>query len=553
MLARLCIENLVLFEKAQAEFSPKLNVLTGETGAGKSLLLQAIDLALGARSDVQIIRAGADRVQVTAEFENLSDAIVAQLEEIGIESDGCLLVRRIVQADGKHKVWANDVAITQSTLKTIGTQLIQRHSQHDQRGLMDSKSHRALLDAQLPASNALESVRSAYKTLQLAQKDLKALEDSVEVAKREEAYLRVIIQDLSALNPQEGEEVALAEARARYMNLQKNQSALTQALEALEGQHPARAALIAVQKQLSRAVIAPDMLEHLQGCLERAISDIDEVSATISGLLVEPDEDAHSLAAKEDRLFALRAAARKYNVTTEELPGFYQQSRQSLATLDDSTAQLALASKALEAARDVYQRECEVLNQQRAKASGLLVKQVKKELAALNMADAELRIVQSPLPESAWSDAGNVSVVFEIAPNKGQGFGALNKIASGGELSRLLLAISVVIRTDDLADCVIYDEIDAGTSGAVAEAIGVRLKALSAHQQVIAITHLPQVAACADHHMVIEKHSDAKQAHTTLRALSSKEREEELARLISGKVVTQEAKRAATKLLQAAQ
>lgn len=553
MLRRLVIRDLVLFQAADADFAPGLNVLTGETGAGKSLLLQALDLALGARADTGLMRTGASQVQVSAEFEALPSAVLAQLEALGIDSDGSLILRRVVSADGKSKAFANDNAITQQALKQIGAWLIQRHGQHDQRGLMDSKLHREMLDAQLEKPSACVQVKDAYRAFSAAVKAHHEVHARLCAAQKEEAYLKLITADLGSLNPRDGEEIELVEARARYMNLQKNQSALTQALEELEGSHPVRSALMAVQKQLARAALDASMQEALLASLERAISEVDEVSASISGALVRPEEDSYSLAAKEDRLFALRAAARKYQVTAEELPAFYQRAKASLRALEDGTAQLNHAEKNVAAARANYVAACETLSAMRKIAGEKLSKHVQKELAALTMADARLRVAQEALPESQWSETGNESVVFEIAPNKGQGFGALNKIASGGELSRLLLAISVVLRGDNNEACVIYDEIDAGTSGAVAEAIGVRLKLLSARQQVIAITHLPQVAASADHHVVIEKHSGKQQAYTTLRSLNAQERAQELARLMSGKVVTEEAKRTAKKMMQAAQ
>lgn len=552
MLTRLAISDIVLFEACDVNLAGGLSVLTGETGAGKSLLLQALDLTLGARADAGLIRKGADRAVVTAEYAQIPAALAAQLEALGIEHDEGIIIRRHVSADGKSKAWVNDVAVTQASLKAIGLQLIERHGQHDQRGLMDVKAHRAILDAQLGDIPARTATAAAFARYQGAQQQLVALREVLEKAQREEAFLRMIVDELGALSPSEGEELELTAARVRYMNLQKNQESLQASLDALEGNHPARAALMSAQRQLSRAAIDTATQEELMGALERAIGEIDEVSARISGMLHQPEDDEGSLAAKEDRLFALRAAARKFHVSVEELAGFYENSRQTLDALSDSTAQVARVEKELAVARSDYLAACDLLSKARSKAATGLTKAVQGELKALNMADAQLRVAQEPLPEAHWGAHGNESVAFEIAPNKGQGFGPLNKIASGGELSRLLLAISVVLRDEDEGVCVIYDEIDAGTSGAVAEAIGVRLKELSTRQQVLAITHLPQVAACADHHIVIEKHASAKHTYTTLRVLSPAERADELARLISGKVVTAEAKRVAGKLLQAA-
>ncbi len=552
MLTRLQIDNIVLFEKVSADFTSGLNVITGETGAGKSLLLQALDLALGARGDSSLLRQGASFASVSAEFEALPEALVAELGALGIAQEDSLIIRRSLSPEGKTKAWVNDVQVTQTALKQLAGLLIERHGQHDQRGLMDSKNHRDLLDAHLASASVLSHVKTAYAALASAQRDLASTHEMLANSAREEAYQRMIIEDLGRLNPSAGEEEALVEARTRYMALQKNQSALEAVLAEIEGQRLVRDALIAAQRQIMRASLDAAMQEKLSAALERAVVEVDDVSAEVSALLHQPGEDEASLSAKEDRLFALRAAARKFHTTPEALPEMLIRAREHLRVLDDGEAALRRAEKQCEAARADYLAACGALSEAREKAAAQLIKAAQKELAALSMADAKLRIARSVLPEHQWGEAGCESVVFEIAPNKGQGFEPLHKIASGGELSRLMLAISVVLNPSDRAACVIYDEIDAGTSGAVAEAIGVRLKKLSAQQQVLVITHLPQVAACANHHVLMEKHASARHTYTTLRMLSKAEREAELARLMSGKVVTSEAKKAATKLLQAA-
>lgn len=551
MLKRLTIENFVLFAECKVNFGAGLNVLTGETGAGKSLLLQAVDLITGAKSDVMQIRSGKPSAQLVAEFGDLSQEVRHYLTEaLALDIDDEVIIRRVVKADGKSKAFINDVSVTLASLKTLGNMLIARHSQHDQRGLMDVSAHRALIDAELADREILQQVRGTYRHMAQSNKALSELRTQIIQAEKEAHFLKNVVEELGRLAPQPGEEEALVEARNRYLALQKSKEALEAALEAIDGRESISERLVQAQKQLARAPIEEALQASLSDGLERAVREIEEVSAQISDILYAPQEDADSLAEKEDRLFALRAAARKYHVGLHELPGYYEEAKRKIDMFESGEAQLAMAEKQCVAAKVAYVAACEALHAARKHTAETLFSAIEHELTALNMKDAKLTMQQTPLAEHAWGEHGFEQVQFLFAPNKGQGFQPLSKIASGGELSRLLLAISVIMQKATSVACAIYDEIDTGTSGAVAEAIGVRLKKLADKGQVLVVTHLPQVAAQASHHIVIEKSSSGEHTETTLRGLNAKERESELARLLSGKVVTDEAKKAAKKLLQ---
>lgn len=552
MLSRLQIENFVLFAQCEVVLAPGLNVLTGETGAGKSLLLQAVDLITGAKATSSQLRKGAKSARVVAEFSQMPEDIKRLLEEdFSIElDDDTLIVRRVVSADGKSKAYLNDVQVSLSVLKKIGTRLVARHSQHDQRGLTDSGAHRALIDAELADTMLLPRVQENYHAMRKAEKALDALKTQIEKAKEEAYFLKNMVADLRGLDPQEGEETALMESRNRYLNLQKSKEAFEAVLEAIDGGEAVTSRLLSAQRALARAPVDDDTQTQLVEALERALTEVQDVSARVSDYLYSPEEDETSLAEKEDRLFALRAAARKYHVGLEALPEYYKNACAKLDMFESSDVQLYEAERLVEKTRDQYLGACEALAAAREETAKTLLEKVHVELGALNMKDARLQMVQSPLSAHQWAEHGHMQVQFEFAPNKGQGFAALSKIASGGELSRLLLAISVVMKKGATALSVIYDEIDTGTSGAVAEAIGQRLRKLSHREQVIVVTHLPQVAAQANHHVMIEKRTENEHVETHLRPLTQKEREDELARLLSGKVVTLEAKQAAKKLLQ---
>ena len=549
MLTHLSIRNILLLKTCEIDFTEGLNVLTGETGAGKSILLDALGLVLGERSDAGLIRAGEAQASVSAEFQLAMEAPArAVLRELELEDDGTLILRRTLQADGKSRAFINDAPVSVGALKRLGELLVQRHGQHDQRGLMDSRTHRVLIDAAAGNAALLNKTSTAFAAWKQARSAYDALQESMRGSAAEEEWLRMSVKELDALAPEDGEEEQLVEQRAKANEAKKSVQHLSQALAYLQDGEGLALAIRQSIRSLGRA--EGEATVAIVDGLERAEAALEEATVALERLADAADIDPAALERLEDRLHALRAAARKYNVAAANLPGLLTDARSKLSRISNFDAEEKRLRLAVDETRAAYVVAAETLSKARTKAAGVLVKQVTKELASLKMASTELRVTQTPLPEQSWGEAGNEQVMMEVATNKGQSFGPLNKVASGGELSRMLLALKVVLRgtADSTA---IFDEIDTGTGGAVAEAIGQRLRALAASTQVIVVTHLPQVAAQAKHHLFIAK-AGGKQVETSVVLLSAKARTEELARMMSGATISEEARKAATKLLEAA-
>ncbi|MBN8542665.1 MAG: DNA repair protein RecN [Alphaproteobacteria bacterium] len=546
MLSQLSIRNLLLFTSQEVEFGTGLNTLTGETGAGKSMLLDALGLVLGERSDAALIRAGEDQASVTATFHVEENRLLKSvLDELGLNVEDELIIRRTISKDGKSKAFVNDEAVSVTGLKRIGELLVARHGQHDQRGLLEVKEHRKALDAFGGYEKLLTQLATHYHAWKAAEAALANVEAEIEKALREEEYLRHTVQELSALNPVEGEEAELADARQQAQQAKKLRESFDQLREMLEGGQPIVGRLVQAEKLAGRLG-----LEALTTTLANASREVDEALVQLDKLS-GGDVDESALEAKEDRLFALRDAARKYHCQVDGLEAVLKTAQQQLTTLNNQQAERAAAAKRLKETRAAYDAAAAEIFDKRAAAGEKLCKAVEKELKALMMAATSIKVSQTELPEAQWGEAGKHTVQFDVSTNKGQAFGALNKVASGGELSRLLLAMKVVLRETQEASSAIFDEIDAGTGGAVAEAIGQRLKELSANQQVMVVTHLPQVAAQANHHLHIEKQTKAGSTVTKVKTLSRSDRAEELARMLSGATISDEARKAAKKLLQA--
>ena len=549
MLQHLSIRNILLLKTCEIDFTAGLNVLTGETGAGKSILLDALGLVLGERSDAGLIRGGEAQATVTAEFA-LGDhpPLRALLAELELDAGDTLLLRRTLNADGKSRAFVNDAGVSVSALKRIGEMLVERHGQHDQRGLMDSKTHRALLDSAAGNAPLLKKTRAAFAAWKQARAAYEELQQSLRGSAAEEEWLRMLVRELEALAPEDGEEEQLVEQRAKANEAKKSIAHLQEALARLLGGDGLALTIRQSVKSLSRA--QGDAVNGIVAALERAEAELEEATVALEGLVQAADLDPRALERAEDRLHALRAAGRKYNIAVAGLPGLLSESRGKLSRINNFEADEKKLAAVQQAAREDYVNAADALSAARAKAASALTKAVTKELASLKMASTQLRIAQSPLPEQSCGEAGHEQVVIEVATNAGQAFGPLNKVASGGELSRLLLALKVILR-GKAESTAIFDEIDTGTGGAVAEAIGQRLRKLAESTQVLVVTHLPQVAAQAAHHLFITK-SGGKQVETTVAVLSQAARTEELARMMSGATISNEARKAATKLLQAA-
>ncbi|MDX2095666.1 MAG: DNA repair protein RecN [Alphaproteobacteria bacterium] len=548
MLTHLSIRNILLLKHCDIAFAAGLNVLTGETGAGKSILLDALGLVLGERSDTGLVRHGEAQASVSAEFDiHACGAARALMAELELPGEDRLLLRRTLAADGKSRAFVNDAPVSAQALKRFGEVLVARHGQHDQRGLLDNKTHREVLDTYALHGELVTQASAAYVQWKAAAQALEALAARAEQAARDEAWLRQTVEELGALDPQEHEEETLVTQRKQAAEARQSLAGLQEVLNLLAESGGAALQLRQASKLLSRTAVLDPAVSDM---LSNAESMVEEVSVSIERAIAAAEMDPAALEAAEDRLHALRGAARKYNVAVALLPDLLADARVKVHTLTHLAAENALAKKTLQQAERTYREASGALYQARAKAAERLCKAVVKELKALRMGDTQLRVVQSELPPQSWGAGGMHQVSFEVATNAGMPFGALNKVASGGELSRLLLAMKVVLHAGG-APTSIFDEIDTGTGGAVAEAMGVRLKLLGQSTQVLVVTHAPQVAALAQHHLFIRK-SGGKQVSTQVEVLDDAARREELARMLSGATISDEARKAAGKLLQAA-
>lgn len=548
MLTHLAIRNLLLLKSCDIPFARGLNVLTGETGAGKSILLDALGLVLGERSDAGLVRAGEASASVTAEFDVTGNkAVAALMAELELEANDALVLRRTLGSDGKSRAFINDAPVSAGTLKRFGELLVARHGQHDSRGLMDSKTHRDVLDGFANNGALTKKTAIAYTAWKQAQTAVEALAARAEQAARDEAWLRQTVDELGALAPEAGEEETLTEKRKKAADAKQSMGALRAALDLLTEENGAALQLRQVAKLLAKtsAVEASAATQ-----LEVAEAAVEEVSVAIERALSAADIDPMEIEAAEDRLHALRAAARKYNVAVALLPDVLADARVKVNTLTNLERETKQAAQALALAEKDYRAAAEALYDSRAKAAESLSKTIVKELKPLKMGTTQLRVVQTELPQQSWGAGGMHQVTFEVATNAGMPFGSLSKVASGGELSRLLLAMKVVLHEGG-ATTSIFDEIDTGTGGAVAEAIGVRLRTLAENTQVIVVTHAPQVAALASHHLFISK-AGTKAVTTQVEVLNKAARKEELARMLSGATISDEARKAAGKLLQEA-
>lgn len=548
MLQHLSISNFVLIDHCQLDFSAGLCVFTGETGAGKSILLDALGLVLGARSGGSVLRDAKKPATITAQF-SLTPIIAAQLEEAGIEAvDDALLLKRILTPEGTSKALVNDQAVSLSLLKSLGEQLVEIHGQHGQRDLTDMSIHRNLLDTFGGHQKERDELRLRFAAWQGAKESLAEIERSIAEARREEEYLRHVSAELSKLSPEEGEEESLAAERARCMKAEQLGSLLDEALKELQSSQ----AIHHTQRMLMRsdAALLPELQPAIEG-LERAQIELDEVQRHLEVQMEAFGYDPHKLEQVEERLFALRAAARKHQTSVSELPALLTRIKTALGNLQSQESLLKQHLQAAAEAKKYYLELAEKLATKRENAAEKLAKAVMAELSALKMSATRFQAKLEILPEEGWNETGTQRVCFEVSTNPGSPFGALHKIASGGELSRFMLALKVVLAKHKNDTTLIFDEIDAGTSGVVADAIGDRLAVLGQTQQVMVITHLPQVAGKGSSHFKVAKEQSAKTTRTTVVALSAKERQEELAQMLSGKEITAEARKAAAKLMTA--
>lgn len=553
MLAALSIRDIVLIERLELSLDSGLCTLTGETGAGKSILLDALGLAIGARADAGLVRQGAEQGSVSAVFDVSADHPArAILRENGIEDEGDLILRRVQTRDGRSRAFVNDQPVSVGLLRQIGDQLVEVHGQHDERGLLDASGHRAILDAFGGFEGKLQQLRKLWNTASAAREALAEHEAMLARAKAEQDYLTHVVAELDELAPQAGEETSLAEERALMMHSEKIASDLVEAEEALSGDSGLDARLNVALRRLARAAEqAGGRLDAAIAALERTLNEAAEARDRIAEAVRALEFDPARLELVETRLFALRAAARKHNVQVDDLAALAEKLRGALQEIEGGEARLVALQKAADDAATAYGAAARALSEARAKAAATLDKEVMKELKPLKLDRASFKTQIEVLPEAQGGPEGIDRVSFLVSTNPGAPFGPLIKIASGGELSRFVLALKVALASRGSAPTLIFDEVDSGVGGAVAEAVGLRLAELAKSVQIVVVTHSPQVAARAQHHFRISKGGEAKSAKiaTRVETLDAKARREEIARMLAGATVTDEARAAADRLI----
>lgn len=552
MLSQLSIRDIVLIERLDLGFEPGLSVLTGETGAGKSILLDSLSLALGGRGDGALVRHGIERGQVTAVFDvPAGHAARILLRENGIDDDGDLIFRRQQSADGRTRAFVNDQPVSVQLMRQAGRNLVEIHGQHDDRALVDTDAHRQLLDAFGGLFPAAAEVGTLYHRWKEAERTLRRHREKVEAAAREADYLRASVEELEALSPQDGEEDELADSRARMMKAERIAGDISEASDFLNGNASPVPLIASMVRRLERkSHEAPGLLEETVELLDQALAQLSDAQMAVEAALRKTEFDPRELERTEERLFALRAAARKFSVPVTELPALTERMIADLADLDAGEEKLAQLEGQLGETRSLFELSARALSERRHHAADALAAAVMAELPALKLERARFSVVISTDPEGG-TEQGIDTVEFHVQTNPGTRPGPIMKVASGGELSRFLLALKVALADRGSAPTLVFDEIDTGVGGAVADAIGQRLKRLSATVQVLSVTHAPQVAARAATHLLISKApvAGSETVATRVARMDDGARTEEIARMLAGASVTDEARAAAARLL----
>lgn len=551
MLTALSIKNIVLVESLNLELSKGLCALTGETGAGKSILLGALGFVLGEKARGNLLRHGESQGSVTAVFDISSNNILKEfLKNNDIETEDDLILRRVVTEDGKNKAYINDSPSSVSMLSEVGDFLIEIHGQHDQKGLLNPASHMHILDEYGRLNEQAAEVASAYREYNNIEKRLKNLHEEKQKAAAEQDFLSHALAELKSLDPQEGEEEKLAEKRALFMNKEKLLDIINDSMNALSGNNSAEESLRNAQNLLIRNNALHEKFSVAADSIERAFIEINEASSILEEIADSMGFDEDTLDKVEEKLFALRAASRKYHRPVDQLQNYISEIEEKLNVLhnfDKSENELKAAYKK---ARDEYVKLAEKLSQSRKKAAISLENELHKELAPLKMENTKFHVDITASDESGWSASGFDKISFVASTNPGMPFSQLTKIASGGELSRFMLAMKVVLSEVKSVPTLIFDEVDTGIGGAVADSVGRRLAMLGKKAQVIVVTHQPQVASKASLHMKISKTTKDDKTTSSVKTLSDNERKEEIARMLSGENITEEARAAASKLME---
>lgn len=553
MLSCLTIRDVVLIESLILDVQGGFSALTGETGAGKSILLDSLGLALGGRADAGLVRKGAAQAVVSAAFD-IADRthpvweILRAQDVVADPADGALIFRRTLSADGRSRAFINDQPVSVGFLKQAGALLVEIHGQFDTHGLLDIKTHRALLDSY--ARIDVGPVRAAWQAWRTSIKELDAATAQAEAARKEEDYLRHVTTELDALAPEAGEEARLSQQRETMKHRATLLSALEEIWQCLSGEGGAELSVGRAARALSRmGDRAPAPVDPVIGALDRAAAELQDAVRQIEQMQSDIQDNGLSAEDVEDRLYALRAAARKHGCAVDDLPEMHQTLAEKLALVERSEGTLAALASAAAAAQKDYVVQAGKISDLRMAAAGKLDALVAKELPPLKLEKARFYTDVKKVEEGEWGPEGADQVHFLVATNPGAHPGPLHKIASGGEMSRFMLALKVVMADSDRAGTYIFDEVDSGIGGATADAVGERLARLSKARQILVVTHAPQVAARADHHFVVEK-SGGRAVRTDVKYLPDRAaRCEEIARMLSGASVTAEARAAADKLL----
>ena len=553
MLARLSIRDIVLIDRLDIDFGSGLAVLTGETGAGKSILLDAFALALGARGDAALVRENAEQGQVIAAFEIGQDHPARRLlVDNGLGEEDELILRRVQFADGRTRAFVNDQPVSVQVLRALGAALVEIHGQHDERAFVEAATHRRLLDAYGGIEGEAATVAELWAQWREREAAVASHRADVERASREAEWLRHAVEELGRLAPQAGEETALAERRAIMMQAEKVAEDLRSTHDSLAGPNsPVTPLAAAVRRLERRAAQAPTLVEPVSKAIDAALTALDEARLQLEHALQLADYDPQELEKIEERLFALRAAGRKYNASVDELAELARRYEGDLGLIDAGAERLGTLEREAREAAARYRTAAEQLSAARRRAAQSLDKAVNAELKPLKLERAEF---STEIASETEGPNGIDRIEFWVRTNPGTRPGPLMKVASGGELARFLLALKVVLADRGSAPTLVFDEIDTGVGGAVADSIGVRLSRLAAGVQVVAVTHAPQVAARAGRHYLITKDSFArgKRVATRIAELEGERRREEIARMLAGAEITAEARAAAERLIRAA-
>ena len=554
MLTRLVVHDVVLIEKLNLSLESGLNVFTGETGAGKSIVLDALGLALGERSDAGLVRQGATQASVAAEFSlEKSHAIFALADAQGLKAENPIILRRVISKDGKSRAFFNDQPIGVGLLKQLGESLLEIHGQFETHGLLNPGTHRSLLDAYGVLQSLRQKTAQAFTAWKAAAAEEQVARANSDRARAEEDFLRAAVSELDELSPQVGESDNLASRRTQLQYREKIFEALHAATIALEGERGAMSLLTQAGKAIARVSEKAQALPDILASIDRASNEAAEASQQLSRFLSTLNAEPDALQRIEERLFALRAAARKHQTHPEQLPEVLKNLSTRLALLSDESGLIANLADETAKARHAYIKLTDELSSKRKNAAEKLEKAIAKELPPLKLEKARFIIDITLIPEEQWSLEGADRVTFLATTNIGTSPGPLQKIASGGELARFMLALKTVLAAADPVPVLVFDEVDTGIGGAVASAVGERLAHLAKDVQILVVTHSPQVAARGTHHLRVSKQVSGNHTLTDVETLSHAARREEIARMLAGAKVTEAARQAADSLLEGEQ